>query len=965
MQRFAIFLGIAILALVNQVSAQPLYWDGGVSNIATNGDSLSQGADGTWDNTIQNWDQGASAHVAWIGGADAHFGLSGIAAGAGLVTLGAPITANSLTVTATNYIFTDGGTPANTLTVNSVTNSRTFTISNNIINSTTFTKAGGGTLTLPATSAGLTGALAVNAGVLELGNASENGPTGFGDVTVATNATLSLRNVASTTYAQTISGEGSVSVQNSNSTVVTTLTGANTHSGGTVVAQATLSVGAIDDVNPNPLGTGPLQIGDNSSASVFRYAFPGGDVTTARPLVFGGTVNPTIENLSAGTLTLAGPISFAANATTNKTIQLGGNIFSVFASIIPDNGIYPTSLLKKDSGNWLLTGSNTFTGGVLFNGGGSGGILVITNDAALGVVNGGIVFTTNGSTSASSGNIASTNFPVTLAATRTISYTGPNAAGMPTANFRTLDTNSLTIASYITGNGNVRRFSSSSSLTGPVRFVNDANDYAGTFLHNFGYTEFTSIANSGTPSSLGRGIANSGVITFANSTSAARFSHVGSGNSSTTRALNWTATTGRLLLESSGAGTVQYLATANLKSGAGSATLTLQGTNTGDNTLAQVVNNSSGTTTLTKEGTGKWILTAANTYSGTSTLLGGTLQVSSDANIGTAPGVATPGFLVLANGATFSASTSFALNANRGIALGPTGTNAAGANATGNGIIDVATAQTLTYAGIMTDRTSTNAGGLTKTGAGQLTLSGVNTYTGDTRVNGGTLALTGSGTIGSGTNLLVDSGGTFDVTGSAGFTLGASQILVATNGATATLAGNVNASAGALIIGYNTGTPTLNVSGGSLMLAAGTATTVILSNGGFSLTAGSYKLVSTNGGSAAVTGAAPTALTLGGDGIPSGATAALSITNGELYLVITGGTLYPPILGGISLSGGSAVLNFSGTNGQTYQVLSSTNVTLPLTNWTTITSGTFSGSPVSYTNGAATEPQRFYIISSP
>jgi len=30
-----------------------------------------------------------------------------------------------------------------------------------------------------------------------------------------------------------------------------------------------------------------------------------------------------------------------------------------------------------------------------------------------------------------------------------------------------------------------------------------------------------------------------------------------------------------------------------------------------------------------------------------------------------------------------------------------------------------------------------------------------------------------------------------------------------------------------------------------------------------------------------------------------------------------------------------------------------------------ITSGTFSGSPVSYTNGAATDPKRFYIITSP
>lgn len=950
-----------MISLANFSSAQSLFWDGGVSNIATNGDGISQGEAGTWDNTIQNWDQGDSlAHVGWSSGANAFFKAEGIAPGAGLVTLDSPITANSLTVTATNYVFTDGGNPANTLTVNSVTNGRTFTISNNIINSTTFTKVGGGTLILPATSAGLTGALAVNAGVLELGDADvNNGPTGFASVAVATNATLSLRDATSTTYAQNISGEGSVSIQNKNSAIITTLTGNNTYSGGTVLAQATLSVGSIDDVNPNPIGTGPLQIGDNASAVKFSYAFPGGDVTTTRPLVFGGTVDPTIENVSAGTLTLAGPVSFAANATTAKTIQLGGNVFSTFASDIPDNTIYPTGVLKRDSGNWLLTGNNTFSGGVFFYGGGSGGILIITNDAALGAVNGGIMFTTNGSSSASSGNIASTNFPVTLPATRTITFSGPNAGGAPTANFRTLDTNSLTIASYITGNGNVRRFSSSIAL-GAVRFSNDTNDYAGTFLANFGVTEFTSIANSGTPSALGRGITNAGVITIANSASAARLAHVGAGNSSTTRALNWTATTGRLLLESSGAGTVKYLATASLKSGAGNATLTLQGSNTGDNTLAQVVNNSSGTTTFTKEGTGKWILTGANTYSGTSTILGGTLQVSSDANLGTAPGAATPGFLVLNNG-ILAASASFVLNANRGIALGTTGTNALGGNATADGGIDVAISQTLTYAGIMADRTSTNAGGLVKSGAGQLTLTGVNTYTGDTTIGAGRLALTGSGVIGSGTNLIIGSGATFDVTGTAGFTLGAGKILHATNSATATLAGSVNASAGALVIGYTNGTPTINVTSGPLTLAAGTVTTLNVQNGGTLLPGGDYKVVSASGGGS-VSGAAPVSLTLTGDVSPA---ATLNITGGELYLHVPSTTLYPPTLSSITLGGGAAILTFSGTNGQTYQVLTSTNVTTPVTNWTSIASGTFSGTPVSYTNSPVTEAKRFFIITSP
>jgi endo-1,4-beta-xylanase len=41
-------------------------WDGGTTDIAATGDGASDGGDGTWDTTIQNWDQGNDlAHVAW------------------------------------------------------------------------------------------------------------------------------------------------------------------------------------------------------------------------------------------------------------------------------------------------------------------------------------------------------------------------------------------------------------------------------------------------------------------------------------------------------------------------------------------------------------------------------------------------------------------------------------------------------------------------------------------------------------------------------------------------------------------------------------------------------------------------------------------------------------------------------------------------------------------------------------
>ena len=73
----------------------------------------------------------------------------------------------------------------------------------------------------------------------------------------------------------------------------------------------------------------------------------------------------------------------------------------------------------------------------------------------------------------------------------------------------------------------------------------------------------------------------------------------------------------------------------------------------------------------------------------------------------------------------------------------------------------------------------------------------------------------------------------------------------------------------------------------------------------------------------------------------------------------------PVIVSSGPLSGTSFPLTFSGPSGQSYQVLTSTNVALPVAGWTVLTGGTFGTIPVTYTDMSATNTQQFYRIQSP
>jgi autotransporter-associated beta strand protein len=173
-------------------------------------------------------------------------------------------------------------------------------------------------------------------------------------------------------------------------------------------------------------------------------------------------------------------------------------------------------------------------------------------------------------------------------------------------------------------------------------------------------------------------------------------------------------------------------------------------------------------------------------------------------------------------------------------------------------------------------------GGLSKAGLGALTLTNSSTYTGSTVVGNGTLALSGVASIANSANIVIAGGATFDVSALAtSFALGAGQTL-SNSTATALMGGNLGTGSGAVALTYASGTPSFNITNGTLTLSGSTTFTV--NNTGSALAVGSYKIISKNTGGG-VAGTLP-AVTVNGGGLASGTSGSLQISSGELYLVV-------------------------------------------------------------------------------
>jgi autotransporter-associated beta strand protein len=336
----------------------------------------------------------------------------------------------------------------------------------------------------------------------------------------------------------------------------------------------------------------------------------------------------------------------------------------------------------------------------------------------------------------------------------------------------------------------------------------------------------------------------------------------------------------------SGTGTV-------LNSVMGTVTLTVGQDNT-DTTFSGVLQHGTGGLALTKIGTGTLTLTNTNTYNGGTNLNGGTLAISSDANLGTGP--------LSFNGGTLEAlAAGGGIVSNKAITL-----NSAG----GTFLADAGMASTLSgpIAG---------TGSWTKTRQGTLILSGANTYSGGTTISAGTLQLGNGGTTGSITGNVLNNGVlAFDRSGTVAFGGVISGTVSVTQIGTGTT----------ILTGSNTYTGGTTISAGTLQAGSATALSQkseftvnsILDLHGFSNTIGSL----TGTGIVLNDGATAATLTVGNDnssttfaGVLQNGTSALQLTkSGTGTLTLPGKNTYT---GTTTINAGSLIVDGSIASQQT------------------------------------------------
>ena len=600
----------------------------------------------------------------------------------------------------------------------------------------------------------------------------------------------------------------------------------------------------------------PITLAPGSGSTAGTYTFSNNSSDATNTLNFGGPI-------SAGTTTSTETLILSGTNTGNNTIS---------GAISNGGAAGGLAINKLGAGTWVLSGANTFTGGLTLTGGtlvGTGNARALGNGAL--TLNGGSLLLTN-----ASGSNLRFNNNTTVAAPATITS---DVAASGAGNTYTLGTLTISGAQKLS----IQKGGSVSSGTAGVAFGATTLSAHGAAFDVGSGANLTLGAIGGAFNFTKQG---AGTLTLAgNSTRSSGLTYLNAGTILQTNATGL-GTTGIALYINSGTLDLASDTTTN----AYNVTLTGSAFFLSDRaTNGAAVTHTLGT--LTSFG--------ANTL---------TIDKGSNATLTGTPTVAFGAAVLNAN-----ASTTFAVNT--GTALNFTSTlYNAGYNAIFNG------AGNTTASGVIS-----GGGGLTYSGTGTLTLNGANAYGGATSISSGNVVL------GNATGLGVAATANVAMTGTSTLSTNAfNQSVLAISGTSGTVLQNNSATAQTFTVtpGANqtsafagtvqngsTGSLALTVNGTGALSLGGTNTY----SGGTTLTAGQLNINSNNAiGTGAVT------LTAGILDNTSGSDVSLATTNAIAVAASNkmtfGGTGNLNLGAGTMSAAGNITFNLMGTSGKTLTV---------------------------------------------
>jgi fibronectin-binding autotransporter adhesin len=925
---------------------------GGTSNISINGGTLGLGvgnltrALGTGASQIQL--NNTAGFAAFTADRTVNFGGAGatVTWGSGGFNPSTLILSHS---TATNNLIISNpinlGTDARTVQVENGAATIDSQLSGVLSGTGSLTKTGAGTLSLSGIST-FTGGTTISAGILDITGGGGASGTLRGTVNVGSGATFRLSVNDATGYN---TGADRVSVINLNGGTLNVNTTANQTLGSAVVNMTGGTVSGIASSNLDFFGGSS---GLNSLASSTGSTISGVKLNLRQT---GGLVITVADGSAASDLSISSVISNTSGFANNN-------------------------LTKAGAGNLVLSGTNTFSTGTIINGGtltldfSTNNTTKLSDTAALTFGPGSTTLSLSGgshteivaSTTLSAGAYGSISRPSGTGVLQlgTITVGAGSALNLATASIAT--TSSLNNATGILGGwatvGSDWAVNSTNAANGPITALTAYTNYTrlssgSKVLPNIAAENARIQEGTGTAAALTLAAATTNINTL-NQTATGATTTIEMG----TNTLRL-GTAGGILAGSGVSGlTIGSSVNQGFLSAGGSTTNTagsLNVTNNSSNTViinSPIINNGTGAVTLAKSGTGTVQIAGFTgaTYSGSTYVNQGELRVVAPTTAATYATLGT-GAVNVGTGATlrfFTGSTTNVITYTNAINL----TNATLAHEDGNHVLSGNIALTgsntitgrwgsknLTMSGVIS-----GSGSISKTNnsgeATTLTLSNINTYTGGTTVNGGTLQLSNGGANGAirGT-LTVNSGTsvTYGAQNAFGYTSGSSVSVLNINGGTVGNTGysnhfwnsfQLNMTAGTLNLGVGTGgttnewqspTITTNASGTAATIAAIDAAAVMR------LRDGTHATFNVADGAAAIDLSIAPAITQSGgvSNITKTGAGLMQISGVNAYTgttTISGGTLR--ISGAGSLNSGNYASNI--TNNGVLEFTSSATQTL-------------------------------------